>query len=174
MMLIQTCLTRTAPLVSVFALGLAFLASCSAGDAACIAGLPCTGDAETPATGKVADIEAWLAKGEYKKWKCESAAHAARGSSPHDKNRICSNAKLSSATLSNIPLGAASVKELYDGNDVKGHAIMVKAKASKGSDSWYWFERSTGGTIVANATNDSTCTGCHAGAPNDSVFTQVK
>jgi hypothetical protein len=150
------------------------LVACSASDNTCASGFACTGDAETPATGKLADVDAWLARGDYKRWKCESAPHDGRGSSPHKQNRICSNGKLSATTDGNYPVGAANVKELYEGGAVKGYAVMLKIKEGAGGANWYWFERLPSGSYPANGPDDGTCTGCHAGAPKDSVFTQVK
>jgi hypothetical protein len=148
--------------------------ACSAGDTDCVAGLPCQGDAQTPATGKIADIDAWLARGDYKQWSCESAPHAARGSSAHDKNRICSNDKLKNSTTGNFPIGAANVKELYDGDRVAGYAVMVKVTTNSDGASWYYYEKLPSGSVPANGPDDGSCTGCHSGAPRDYVFTQVK
>jgi hypothetical protein len=159
--------------ITVFILASLTVLGCSASDTTCVSGFPCTGDAETPATGKLGDLDAWLSRGDYKKWTCEAAAHDARGSSPHGKNRICSNAKLAASTAGNYPVGAANVKELYEGDAVKGYAVALKIKEGTGGGNWYWFERTTGGSYPANGPDDSTCTGCHAGGARDYVFTQV-
>jgi hypothetical protein len=162
----------------------------AAGAAGAEAGCPAStpGDAQTPATGAAADIDAWIAKGDYKKWKCESAVHEARSPSPHGKNRICSNDLLSAAGDGEFPTGAASVKELYDdaGTTIVGHAVYLKTKAGAG-ESFYWYEVSSSlGGVVANGTGDSgtaksICVGCHSAAGADAnhsghdfVYTQVK
>src|SRR5882762_6298866 len=52
-------------------------------------GMP--GDAQTPPTTNGTDVEAWLKKGDYKSWTCETAQHAQLKVSPHGFNRVCSN-----------------------------------------------------------------------------------
>src|SRR5215510_13913647 len=47
----------------------------------------------TPPMGGAA-LEAWLATGAYRQWRCEPAVHEARPPSPHGFNRICSNAAI--------------------------------------------------------------------------------
>src|SRR5262245_32929758 len=85
---------------------------------------------QTPPQGGSA-LEAWLAGGDYKKWKCESAAHEARSPSPHMINRICSNAVLSADAggTGTWKKGAAAVKELYasvtDASPM-GYAVSLK------------------------------------------------
>ena len=167
-------------------------AGCPAADAGCPAadaGCPAMGDAQTPPQGTDAVVSAWLTKGDYKAWKCEAAGHDARSPSPHGRNRICNNTKLSSTATGNYPVGSASVKELLvsdGGTAITGYAIGLKltAGASTGAG-WYWYEK-VGGTLVANgkgdkAGNETTlCTGCHQGAGSDAthsgrdfVYTQV-
>ncbi len=148
--------------------------SCSAGDTDCAPGLPCAGTAQVPATGKLQDVDAWLQSGSYKTWKCEKEAHPARSGSAHDSNRICSNDLLSGTTSGEYPVGAANVKELYDGNRVAGYAMMVKVAKGTGGNAWYFYEKLGSGSIPANGVDDGTCTGCHSGAPRDYVFTQVR
>ena len=84
-------------------------------------------------------------------------------------NRICSNAALSSSTDGAYPSGAASVKELWQNGRVTGFAVGVKLA---GND-WYWYE-AYGNSVVADGVNKSLCVNCHAGAPRDFVFTQVR
>lgn len=158
-------------------------AGCPASDAGCPAsdaGCPGTaGDPQTPGTGPQA--EAWLAKGDYKTWKSEPAVHDSRSPSPHGKNRIFSNAKLSAHGAGEYPVGAGSVKELYDaaGTTIVGYAIGLKTKAGAG-DAWYWYEK-MGTTVVANGNGVALCTGCHSAAGTDAahsghdfVYTQVQ
>jgi hypothetical protein len=163
-------------------------AGCPASDAGCPAtGTP--GTAQTPPTGKQADIEAWLKKGDYKTWKCEPAAHDNRSPSPHGKNRICSNDKLSAHGAGEYPIGSASVKEIYadDGTTILGYATGLKTAAG-GGGAWYWYENvnKAGLGLVANGLGTagnplSVCVGCHAAAGSDAthsghdqVYTQVK
>ncbi len=159
-------------------------AGCPAVDAGCPAGCP-----QSPPMGTEAAADAWLAKGEYKTWKCEAASHPGRSPSPHGPNRICNNTKLSGTAAGNYPVGAASVKELFvtdGGTAISGYAYGVKiaAGASTGA-SWYWFEKN-GGSLIANGKGDkagnelTVCTGCHQGAGSDAahsgrdfVYTQV-
>lgn len=163
-------------------------AGCPAKEAGCPAGCPAStpGDTQTPPTGTDTEISAWIAKGDYKSWKCESAVHDARSPSPHGKNRICSNDRLSAAGAGEFPTGSAAVKEIYDeaGTSVVGYATYLKTKAGHG-ESWYWFEKVPDG-VVANGLGDTgtpktVCVGCHSAAGSDGnhaghdfVYTQVK
>lgn len=170
-------------------------AGCPASDAGCPgkeAGCPAApastpGDATTPPTGTEAEVSAWLAKGEYKAWKCETAPHAARSPSPHGMNRICSNPTLSSHGTGEFPTGSAGVKEIYDqaGTKVVGYA-MYRKLATGGGDAWYWFEMTEKDGLIANGPGTTgvpktLCVGCHGGAGSDAshsghdqVYTQVK
>jgi len=143
------------------------------------------GDAQTPPMG-MAKVTAWLQKGEYKNWACESAAHAARSPSPHGFNRICSNDAIAAAATGtgSWPKGAAAVKELLasatDPNPV-GYAVYLKtADDSAGGNNWYWYEivpldsaASPGANgVVADGMGNagpakSICVGCHAAAGSD-------
>lgn len=158
--------------------------------AACPAGCPApAGDAQTPPQGSDSVISTWIAAGSYKGagWKCEPAVHAARSPSPHGKNRICNNMKLTStAAPAEYGFGVASVKELYmdDGTTLAGHAISLKLLDGPSSGpTWYFYEK-MGTTVVYNgkgeAGNSDLCSGCHAGAGTDAahpgrdfVYTQV-
>ena len=160
-------------------------AGCPATDAGCPAthaGCPAAaGDDQTPPTGDAATIDAWIATGAYLKWTCEKEPHDGRSPSPHSKNRICSNAKVSGNGGGAYPVGSAAVKELYDadGKTIVGHAMYRKLEAGVGGDAWYWFEETEANGLIANGTGasgsaKSVCVGCHSGAPNDFVYTQVK
>jgi hypothetical protein len=147
-------------------------------------------NAQTPPTTGKADVEAWLATGEYKSWHCESAPHASRPPSPHGINRICSNDLTSSFTgTGERPVGTASVKELFDstGKTVAGYAVYVKTQASSDDGaSWYWYERSSSQVVADGFGNAGTamslCVGCHTRAASsathlgasDFVWTEVK
>lgn len=115
-------------------------AGCPGKDAGCPGAAETPGDAQTPPTGKAETIDAWIAKGDYKSWKCEPAAHDARSPSPHGKNRICSNTKTSAQGAGEYPVGSASVKELYDaaGTNITGYAIGLQVKAGTSGDTCYW------------------------------------
>lgn len=154
-----------------------------AGDAS--APLPATGgDAETPPTGDAATVKAWLDTKAYTKWACEPAPHPGRAGTGHSANRICSNGLLSRHGSGEYPVGAASVKELFDGNgNLNGYAMLLKTKPG-GVESFYWYEN-IGASVIANGQGDSgsaksVCTGCHDGAGkngqtgHDGVFTQVR
>lgn len=130
-------------------------------------------DPQLPARG-ADDALTWLEGGFYQAWRCEAEAHGPRPPSPHGRTRICSNEALATATGAGaFPVGAASVKEIVDGaGAIELYAVARKVTAGDGGDSWYWFEGSRG-DVIANAAGDGTCTGCHAGAARDFVFTVV-
>jgi hypothetical protein len=131
-----------------------------------------------------------LKKGDYQKWQCEPAVHAARSPSPHGWNRICSNDLISDNVRArgNWPKGAAAVKELLaSATDPKpvGYAVYLKTEAdSKDGAGWYWYERvpldhsaphdSRG--VVADGLGDDgpekqICVGCHGAAGSDDPHT---
>jgi hypothetical protein len=134
------------------------------------------GDAQTPPTGGADKLEAWLEKGDYKSWACETVEHPQMKVSPHGVNRVCSNdlaASFEGSVSDERPLGTASVKELYDdASELVGYAVGVKlSAASDGGGNWYWYER-TQENVVVDGLGDaglakSACVGCHAGAGSD-------
>jgi hypothetical protein len=162
-------------------------AGCPAG---CPAGCaPAAGDSQSPPQGTPAAIDAWITAASYKGagWKCETASHDGRSPSPHGKNRICNNTKLTAtAAGAKYPFGAASVKELFaaDGTTIVGYATGIKLYdgASDGSK-WYWYEKMNGGVAfngIGKKDNTDVCSGCHVGAGTDAghsgrdfVYTQV-
>src|SRR5882672_7659416 len=79
---------------------------------------PTTDDAQIPPTTGAADIEVWLAKGDYKKWHCEATQHPPKAPpSVHGQNRICSNnltSQFAGKVTDERPKGSAAVKELWD------------------------------------------------------------
>lgn len=173
-------------LTHAFVFGTLALVGCGAPTIDSDAGLA---DSQTPPMGTDAEISAWIAGGAYKAWKCEAAAHDARSPSPHGRNRICNNAKLTGTSSGNYPAGAASVKELHaadGGTEITGYAIGLKtAGGASTPGGWYWYEKDKG-MVVANGAGDKTgneltvCTGCHQGAGTDAmhsgrdfVYTQV-
>lgn len=128
-------------------------------------------DPQVPARG-TDDAPTWLAAGHYQAWHCEAAPHAGRPPSPHGKNRICSNDALSTAATGEFPVGAASVKEIYEGDDIFAYAIARKLTTGAGGDGWYWYEANPD-KVYANGEGAGSCTGCHARAARDFVFTVV-
>jgi hypothetical protein len=133
--------------------------------------------AEVPPTS-AAEMAAWLAAGSYLQWNCETSPQKGRLSSPHGTNRICSNASLAASDSGAYPVGSAGVKELYSGDKIIGYAVYLKVAAGEGAATWYWYEK-IGSSIIADGIGDkgsakSTCVSCHAGAPRDHVFIQVK
>ena len=128
-------------------------------------------------------LDTWLATRAYASWTCESAPHASRPPSGHATNRICSNRALSTHEAGEYPIGAASVKELFDdAGNVTGHAVATKVAAG-GGESWYWYEKIGDRVIAAgvgtSGTPKTVCTRCHLRAGDatfghDLVFTQVR
>lgn len=139
-----------------------------------------TGSSQRPPRGAAA-VEAWLKKGDYMDWQCESGIHAARTPSPHGFNRICSNDAISSRATDDGPWpeGAAGVKELYESADATapmGYAVYLKTAAdSDDGANWYWYER-IGDSTVADGLGDSgpaksICVSCHVAAGTDDAHT---
>lgn len=174
-------------LIAALGIGLAGVAGGCGSDSAPKTSLPST--AELPPTGATA-VEAWLAAGSYKQWKCESTVHASRDPSPHGFNRICSNSVISSnaAGTADWPVDAAAVKELYatiDATVPVGYAVYRKTKAdSAGGANWYWYERvpldstaphDSAGVVAdgmgSGGTPLSICVGCHIAAGLDAPHT---
>jgi hypothetical protein len=129
---------------------------------------------QTPPMGQAA-IEPWLAERPYQNWACETQIYPVRLNGAHGRHRICTNQLLKDSTSGAYPVGAASVKELFDSGDKEnGWAVGLKVKAGAGHDTWYWYER-TGrlATLrpVADGVGAVNCgPGCHAQAPRDNVF----
>lgn len=128
-------------------------------------------DPQLPARG-TADVQGWLAAGYYRAWRCEPEPHPGRPPSPHDANRICNNDALHAAAGSGVfPVGAAAVKEIFDGGAITSYAVARKMTEGTGGDRWFWYE---GGPdkVYANSEGAGNCTGCHQDA-RDFVFTIV-
>lgn len=169
------------------ALGLVLVAAC--GDDDSDTAPADAGSAGDDAAAQVSDaipteaeaLEAWLATGAYKRWACEDATHASRSPSPHGYNRICANALVAQAALSDAPWpeGAAAVKELYesaDADEPMGYAVELKTQADSADGSgWYWYER-IGSTVAADGLGDQgpakdICVTCHTAAGSDPAHT---
>jgi hypothetical protein len=64
------------------------------------------------------------------------------------------------------PVGAASVKEIYQGNGttLRGWAAMVKVEAGSGGDTWFWYENydtASNDSPVAASRGAGICVPCH-------------
>jgi hypothetical protein len=130
--------------------------------------------AQLPPLGQ-ALLEQWLRAGHYLTWTCEAGISARRLNGAHGRHRICSNQALVDSAEVPYPVGAASVKELYDGSDrPNGYAIGVKVAPGLDEDSWYWYERTGSSPTsrpVADGVGVKICgTECHRAAPRDHVF----
>jgi hypothetical protein len=162
-----------------FAVSLGILAGCGSDGTDAGGPVSASSSAQLPPTTGGADVEAWLAKGEYKKWSCETVSHPQMKVSPHGQNRICSNDLVAGFSgTGERPKGSAAVKELYDDSQaIVGYAVEVKvADTSDGGKNWYWYERLPGMGVVADGfgnsgTPKSICVGCHAAAGSDDAHT---
>lgn len=151
----------------VFAIFAVVLCSCGSDDetkpatsgGAVVNGIPTSG----------VEMNAFLQKKAYGAWVKESKIHTSTG--PHG-NLVLTflNPELDAslkAGNAEHPVGAASVKEFYDGaNKVNGWAAYVKTQAaSDGGKGWYWYEvfdATPGADPASEGLGDTTCTGCHA------------
>ena len=149
------------------------------------------GSLQLPPTTNGTDVEAWLAKGYYEKWACETSSHPQIKVSPHGQNRICSNDAIvgfTGAIGAERPKGSAAVKELYDDNaKLVGYAVSVKlADKSDGGANWYWYERvpltspapHDAKGVVADGPGNAgpakgICVNCHTGAGSDADMHNV-
>ena len=141
-------------------------------------------DAQVPPTS-AAQTKLWLEKKFYADWVCESEPNAktdgAAAIHVHGKKtRVCSNIRLATSSAdAALPVGAASVKEIYDASgDLTATVLSLKIAAdSDGGKGWYWYESPT--SAGAGLTQ---CTGCHQAAGSDAdhpgagdfVYFQVK
>jgi hypothetical protein len=133
------------------------------------------------------EVSAWLATGRYLDWSCEAEKHAPRAPSPHPDNRVCSNPILSASTAgAAIPVGAASVKEIYDGANIVAYAVGVKVTAGGATDgaAMYWYEDNGTGTVDVTGLGNgggvpqTVCFDCHSHGPDaggqEQFFTIVR
>jgi hypothetical protein len=128
---------------------------------------------QRPPRGQTA-LEAWLAEGHYKAWKCETSIFAPRLTGNHGRHRICANDLLVGSTAGRYPVGAASVKELFDAADQpNGYAVGLKTEDNDGPQTWYWYER-RGTDPKAQPKADGMalpdCAVCHQMADRDYVY----
>jgi hypothetical protein len=152
---------------------------------------------QVPPQGYAA-IDPWLDAGSYTDWNCQATPHAPDPVSPHGPNRICSNDLASAHGTGEYPVGAASVKELWDAEmtTVVGYDVASKVSTG-GGEAWYWYEQIPPGTVFPGVDIDSNgvvadglgdggqeltiCVGCHQGAGidaahsgHDFVYVQVE
>ena len=135
---------------------------------------PVLGTSELPPQGQMA-IEAWLAQGHYRTWRCEDGISSPRLNGAHGRQRICTNNAMASSAAGTYPAGASAVKEMFDRTDrPSGFAVSLKAAAGAGDETWYWYER-TGTSPTSRPVADGIAAkacgpDCHAAAPRDNVF----
>jgi hypothetical protein len=150
------------------------VASCGGGSAPELAD---PGAPQRPPRGQVA-LEAWLAEGHYRSWACEDHISAPRLSGNHGRHRICSNELLETSTDGFFPVGASSVKELYDPTDQpNGFAVGLKVEEGEGPQTWYWYERHGQDPTAAPLAQGIAvpgCAVCHGTAPRDYVFLRAR
>jgi hypothetical protein len=122
---------------------------------------------DVPSTGD-AELQTWLATGGYSTFLPESAPHASAG--PHGgRVRTFVNRQLASSLTTceaSHPIGATAVKELFDGEGVRGWAVMIKTRPGPGADAWYWYEvfsTAPDAEPAISAQASGTCVGCHDG-----------
>lgn len=162
---------RTVKVRARLALLLLFASACGGSASELPPPPPLDANDQTPPTGSQEALDAWLAAGSYKAWACEPVRHDAGNGSGHSASRICTNTKQSTHTSTGaFPVGAASVKELYDGDVLEGYAVYVRAADGDGGEKRFWYER-IGTSVIALGFGHTTCIGCHSGAPKDYVFT---
>jgi hypothetical protein len=157
--------------------------SCSASTSG--GGSPGAGDAQTPPVTSAADVDAWLAKGSFLSWKCETMPHDFGKPSPHGVAIVCANDLVSGHGTGEYAVGAASVVVLYDtaGANVVGHAVDLHIAAGAADTDWFWFNHDATGVTVfgpggASTPQETACIGCHASAGigytgHDYVFVQI-
>ncbi len=128
-----------------------------------------------------AEVETWIASGDYLDWVCEAAPRPMRGPSPHGAVRVCSNRVLS--TYVQEPddwlRGSAAVKELYaSATDTEpvGYSYYVKVDdQSANGAGWYWYERGAAGVTAdgrgSASDGSASCVACHSVAGSDEAHT---
>ena len=126
------------------------------------AGAPAEAGLDAPIEREV--LEAFLERGGYQDWPAEAAAHASSG--PHGNSvRTFYSPRAAQAVLEEsptFPAGAATVKELFDGANLYGYSVWVKADADSDSgNNVYWYETANGGSPYEGL-GARICTGCHS------------
>lgn len=130
-------------------------------------------DPELPPRGE-ADVEPWIDAGHYLAWSCEPAPVDVRLGSPHrPATRTCSNQLVRTPGTGELPVGAASVKEMYDdAGAIMGYGVSRKVEAG-GPAGWYWYERLRDRDPNADGMNVGSCPACHMGAERDFTYVIV-
>jgi hypothetical protein len=108
----------------------------------------------------------------YESWRKEAMIHESSG--PHSDVRTFFNDKYADAWTSGafpMPVGAMSVKELYQGTDPDGWAVSVKTAEGSGKETWTWYETLSAVTDPKDydffGVAHPTCEGCHSGSSRD-------
>ncbi len=133
-------------------------------------------DPDLPPRGE-GDIDGWIAAEHYLAWRCEPAPVDVRLGSPHrPQTRTCNNPVLATAGAGTgeLPVGAASVKEMYDdAGGIKGYGVSRKVVGG-GAEGWYWYEKIKGSVHADDMGPPAgSCSGCHIDAPRDFTFVLV-
>ena len=115
------------------------------------------------------DLFAYMKAGMYTDMLAEPTIHP---SSPaHGMARVFLNRQLAQSLLdgnAEHPVGAASIKEIYqqDGETLRGYSAEVKVAAGADGDTWYWYEIlnvENNDNPIADGIGESLCVNCHAG-----------
>ncbi len=138
-----------------------------------------TVDLDTLAEGEVPANEAalnqYLREKGYADFACETGVFE---SGVHSRVRTCVNPALEAslkAGNSEHPVGAAAVKELYegDGETLKGWAVEVKITSDNGDNNWWWYEVFSTEADAAPAAvgfAEDVCINCHKASARDFVL----
>lgn len=115
------------------------------------------------------ELFAYLVRADYRALEHESSVHPSAG--PHGGSVLSYVNSILGASLGSgataHPIGAASIKELYSGDQrtLTGWAVSVKtAVESAGGQGWYWreFFSTSDPTQSIGGQGSSACVGCHA------------
>ena len=120
------------------------------------------GDQAVPAQSGA--LFSFLQQGGYRRFEAESAPHP---SSVHRRVRTFVNSALATSLAQgggDHPVGAAAVKELFDGDGRPGGwAVSVKLAQTGDDSDWYWYETrdATSGDEPTEGRGVAACSGCH-------------
>lgn len=121
-----------------------------------------TGDAPGLVPTEANALKQFLTERRYMGFKAEPAVHASAG--PHGSVRTFVNDVLEASWAAGNtvhPLGTASVKELYAGDNLTGWAVLVKTASDQAAKNYFWYEI-INENIIANAQGAPLCANCHA------------
>ena len=119
-----------------------------------------------------AELDKYLEAGDYKDFLSESEVHASTGPHGNGVKTYFTDSLQESLLAGNSehPIGAAAIKELYDGDTIDGWAVLVKVRDDGPEElRYYWYEI-LGGTIYADGEDEPGCSDCHSGG-KDFVLT---